>query len=118
MGDHVSWLLELAVKAGQLDDLKALMAEMVESTKSEAGAMIYEWSITDDNSTLHLYERYADSGAVLTHSAGFREKFAQRFRAALDPIRLTVYGTPSDEVREALGGLGPVYMTPFGGFAR
>jgi quinol monooxygenase YgiN len=118
MGDHVSWLLELAVKPGRLDDLRALMAEMVESTKNEPGAMNYEWSISDDDGTVHLYERYADSGAVLTHLAGFGEKFAQRFLADLDPTRVVVYGAPSDEARKALSGLGAVYMAPFGGFAR
>jgi hypothetical protein len=29
-----------------------------------------------------------------------------------------VHGTPNNEVKEALSGFGPVYMAPFGGFAR
>ena len=118
MSDRVSWLLEVAVKPGQLDDFKALMAEMVESTQAEPGTLIYEWSINDDGSVIHLYERYADSAATLTHLAAFGEKFVQRFLAAVDPTRFMVYGAPSDEVKEELSAFGPVYMAPFGGFAR
>jgi hypothetical protein len=32
--------------------------------------------------------------------------------------RLVVYGKPSAQVKDALAGLSPVYMAPFGGFSR
>jgi quinol monooxygenase YgiN len=118
MGDQVSWLLEVAVKPGQLEDFRALMHEMVESTQGAPGALSYEWFVSDDGGAVHLYERYADSAAVLTHLGAFGEKFAGRFLAAVDPTRFTVYGAPSAEAREALGGFGPTYLGPFGGFAR
>ena len=118
MGDHVSWLLELAVKPGQLDEFKALVAEMIDSTRAEPGALIYDWSIGDDNRTVHAYERYADSAAVLVHLATFGEKFAQRLLGAADVTRFVVYGAPDDEATQALSGLGPSHMTPVGGFAR
>ena len=118
MDDHISWLFEVAVKPGQLDDFKALLAEMVESTRTEPGALVYQLSISDDGSAVHLYERYADSVAVLAHVGTFGERFAGRFLAAVDPTRFVVYGSASDEVKEALAAFGPAYMTPFGGFAR
>jgi quinol monooxygenase YgiN len=118
MSDQVSWLLELAVKPGELESFKALMAEMVESTQGEAGVLIYEWSISDDGSAIHIAERFADSAAVVAHLTGFAERFAQRFLAAVDPTGLVVYGAPNDEAKEALTALGPTYMAPLGGFAR
>jgi quinol monooxygenase YgiN len=118
MSEHVSWVLELAVKPGELDNFKALMNEMVESTQGEPGTLIYEWSISEDGSTIHGYERFADSGAAVAHLSAFGEKFAQRFLAAVDPTRLTVYGAPTDEAKDALAALGPVYLTPLRGFAR
>ena len=118
MGDHVSWLLEVAVKPGQFDEFKAVLAEMIESTKAESGALIYEWSIGDDGSTAHASERYADSAAVLAHLGTFGEKFAQRLLGAVDVTRFVVYGAPSDEAIGALSAFGPSYMTPLGGFAR
>ena len=34
MEDHVSWIMEPAVKPGELDAFKALMEEMVEGTST------------------------------------------------------------------------------------
>jgi quinol monooxygenase YgiN len=118
MGDQVAWLLEVAVKPGQLDTFRTLMTEMVESTRAESGALIYDWFIRDDGSAVYLNERYADSAAAATHIGTFVEKFAGRFLAAVDPTRFTVMGSPSDELRAALSGFGPTYLQPFGGFAR
>ena len=118
MGDRVSWVLEVAVKPGQLDAFRALMQEMVEATRAEPGALGYEWFVSEDGGVVHLNERYAGSAAALAHLATFGEKFAGRFLASVDPTRLTVMGSPSDEVQVALSGFGPTYLRPFGGFAR
>jgi len=118
MGGQVSWVLEVAVKPGQLDAFRALMTEMVESTRAEPGALNYEWFVSDDGGVVHLCERYADADATLAHLRAFGERFAGRFLAAVDPTRFTVMGTPSDEAKAALSGFGPTYLQPFGGFAR
>jgi hypothetical protein len=91
---------------------------MIESTQAESGALIYEWSIGEEGGSVHSYERYADSAAVLAHLAAFGAKFAQRLLGAVDVTRFVVYGSPNGEVREALSAFGPTYMTPLGGFAR
>lgn len=119
MSDVVSWDLRLAVKEGELDNFRALMEEMVEHVQSnEPGTLTYEWFVSDDGSSVHIYERYADSGAAMAHIAGFGEKFAERFLAAVDPSGFDVYGNSDDAVREALGGMGAQFLKPFGGFAR
>ena len=119
MNDNVYWLLEVVIKPGEFDSFKALMNEMVESTQvNEPNTLNYEWAISEDSQKCHLYERYADSAATMTHLATFGEKFAERFMAAVEPTRFMVYGNPSNDVKEALSGFGAVFMTPFGGFAR
>ncbi len=119
MSDHVYWILELAVKPGQADAFKALMNEMVEATQAnEPDALNYEWTLSADGATCHIHERYADSAATMTHLASFGANFAERFLAAVEPTRFTVYGNPNAEVRGALDGFGAVYMTPAAGFAR
>jgi quinol monooxygenase YgiN len=119
MSNHVYWVLELAIKPGELNNFKALMNEMVKATQAnEPNTLNYEWLISKDDKSCHLYERYADSAAVMTHLGTFGQNFAERFMAALQPTRFTVYGNPSDEVIKALGGFGPVFMAPIGGFAR
>lgn len=118
MGEQVSWLLELAVKPGELEHFRTLMNEMVESTRGEPGAMTYEWFLSEDGTAVHIYERYTDSAATMTHLGNFGAKFAQRFLSMIEPTRLTVYGTPSDEVKGVLNGFGATYLGPFGGFTR
>jgi quinol monooxygenase YgiN len=118
MGNAVSWLLEVEIDPDQVADFEDLMQEMVSSTEQEPGTLAYEWFISDDNRVVHIYERYADSEACMVHSRSFGENFAERFVGAVKPTRLHVYGAPSDDVRGALAPLGPVFVKPFGGFAR
>lgn len=61
----------------------------------------------------HIDERYADSAATLAHLIKFREIFAKRFVAAVEPKRLVVYGTPNEKVKESLTAANPVYMSAF-----
>ena len=119
MSDTVSWILDLKIKDGEIDNAKALMREMVDATKAnEPGTLNYEWYASDDGATIHIYERYADSAATMTHLGAFGEKFAERFLAILEPTRFVVYGDPSAEVREALAPMGAVHMAHIGGFTR
>jgi quinol monooxygenase YgiN len=119
MNDNVFWILEATIHPGQLDNLKALMREMVEGTqRDEPGALNYEWFIADDGNSLHLYERYADSEAVMAHRRNFAQKYRERFLSCLTITKMTLYGNPSDAVREGFAPSNPVYMSMAYGFAR
>ena len=117
MDIHVSWMLELKV-IGTNEEFRALVDEMVASTRKEDGTLDYEWSTSADGRECHLYERYADSAAAMVHLAGFGSKFASRFLKTLQPVRLTLYGRANEEVKNALGAFKPVYMESVGGFSR
>ncbi|MEQ9422838.1 MAG: antibiotic biosynthesis monooxygenase [Cyclobacteriaceae bacterium] len=118
MTDNVYWILELKIKDNQLDNFQKLMEDMVISTKNEPGALKYEWWLTEDSTICHIYERYTNSETTMVHLANFGSKFAERFLACVDPIRFMVYGSASDQVKEALAGFGATHMKYFGGFAR
>lgn len=119
MENHVYWLLEVNIRAGELENFRALMKEMVDSTKAnEPGTLNYEWAISSDNATCHLYERYRDSAATMAHLGSFMKNFAGRFMGCVEPKRIVVYGNPNDEAKKALKGQGAVFMNHFGGFAR
>jgi quinol monooxygenase YgiN len=118
MSEAVSWVVELAVKPGKLEEFRTLMNEMVESTQTEPGTLAYEWFVSDDGSVVQIYERYADSDATMAHVRVFGEKFAERFLAAVDVPRFDIFGEPSDQVKEAFGALNPRFFGTFGGFAR
>lgn len=119
MSEQVYWILETAVKPGQADALRALMAEMVDAVRSgEPDTLNYEWTISEDGTVCHLFERYRNSDAILIHLTWFGANAAERFLAAVEPKRLTVYGSPNEAAVKALNRLGAVYMAPMGGFAR
>jgi hypothetical protein len=50
-------------------------------TSCEPGALMYEWSVSDDESAT-----------------------TERFLATVSPTRVVVYGSPTDRAREALDG--------------
>jgi quinol monooxygenase YgiN len=118
MEDQVSWVIELAVKPGELEAFETLMEEMVAGTSDEPTALGYEWFISDDGGTVHIYEKYANSDAMISHVSGFMAKWAERFLACVDVTRFTVYGSPNAAAKEMLDGFGPVYLGPWGGFSR
>jgi quinol monooxygenase YgiN len=114
----VSWVVEVDIKPGELENFRTLMGEMVENTKQEPGTLAYEWFISDDGKSCHIYERYTDSPATMTHLAGFGSKWAERFMGCVDVTRLVVYGSPSDDVKQGTSEIGAQFLGPFGGFAR
>ena len=119
MSDNVHWLLEVSIKPGQLDTFKSVMAEMDATIKeNEPDTLNYEWFISEDQQTYHIYERYVDSAANMINLATFGEKFAERVLATVEPTRFVVYGNPDETVRGALAGFGAVHMEEIGDFAR
>jgi len=119
MSDNVFWILELNIKDGKGDEFKSLMEEMVSATKAdEPNALHYEWFVDGEAKRCTIHERYADNAAVLAHLGNFGSKFAERFMGCVEATGFTVYGRPNDEVKKALDGFSPTYMTPWGGFAR
>ena len=117
MSNTVSWNLQLSVREGQLDAARTLMTEMVDATRQEPGALGYEWFLSEDGSSCHINERFADSDAVMAHLGTFGSTFVDRFMACFEPTGLSVYGAPSADARAALDGFGAAYLGTFGGFS-
>jgi quinol monooxygenase YgiN len=88
------------------------------SKANEPGTLIYEWTISEDEKSAEVHERYADSDAALRHLASFNDNFADRLMALVEPTGMIVYGSPSAALKKQLEGAGPVYMNVIGGFAR
>ncbi len=118
MSDVVSWMVEVSIKSGQLDNFKAFVEEQVQSARNEPNTLAYEWFLGADNASCHIYERYTDSDAAMTHLRTLGEQFAIRFTPMVDVKQFTVYGAPNDEVKNVLGGFGATFMGQLNGFAR
>lgn len=117
MHPYISCLFTLAVKPKEFSEFKALIANVVEATEQEPGTLVYEYSVDESNSVVHILERYkADS--VVSHVDTTFAPFGERFLQLCKITSLTVYGTPDVEIRKRLDPFGAVYMTPFDGFSR
>ena len=118
MSDEVSWQVELELKPGRLGPFRGLTEEMVDATRGEASALIYERFISEDGRSIWVYERYTDSAAAVAHLRTFANRFGERFAGMVTRKRFTVMGSPSDELRSVLDGFGATYLTRFAGFSR
>jgi quinol monooxygenase YgiN len=112
----VYWVLTLAVD--QMDKFKALIQKLVAATAKETGAVQYEYNMSDDQKTVDIYERYADSKAAMFHVEKTFGSFSKEFLALAKPTRWVIYGAPSNELKQAIADFHPIYMTQFDGFIR
>jgi quinol monooxygenase YgiN len=119
MGTEIAWVPVWTVTPGaSLESVRAVLAGMVTSAQGEAGTLSYAVYISEDGQTIIFYERYADEAAVLAHQTHFGERFAQRAQeAGMTCTRITVLGSPGEEVRKSISGCHPIYLQPFGGFS-
>ena len=113
--DNIIWTVQGAVS--DRDALESLMREMVEAVRPEPGTINYEWTLSEDGETLHVYERYRDAEAAMAHLPTWSE-YQDRFMDLVDVESFVVYSELTDDLKEKVSGLGPVYMTPIGGFAK
>jgi quinol monooxygenase YgiN len=119
MNDNIILMSEFSIKSGELSNFKELVKEIVDAIQvNEPNTLIYEIFISKDNKSCQFIEQYMDSAAVMTHVGNFREKFGERFWAFLEPKEFKVFGNPSDELKEAVSGIGAVILLPIDGFAR
>lgn len=110
--ENVYWVARLAIHEGQEDAFRSVVEEMCAATAKEAGALNYEWSLSEDRRTCHVLERYADSDAVRAHMENIGP-FIERFMAAV-----AVIGSPDAAARESLTAFGAAFNRPFAGFVR
>jgi len=116
---QVFWVADFAVKDGQASALCDLVREMSEAANAnEPQTLIYQWTISDDRRRAQVHERYADSDAALRHLATFNRHYAERVMALVEHKGMTVCGSPSAKLKDALAGAAPAYMQAFGGFVR
>ena len=118
MGSEISWQVELAVKPGELGNLRALTRDMVAFARSESGVLVYERFVSEDGKTVYVYERFVDSASAVAHLMAFGKMFGERFAKMVERRWFRVYGTPSDELRRCLNQFGVTYLSPFDGFSR
>jgi len=117
MSTAISWLLEVTILPGQLKNFKSVARDLITATTPEKGTLAYEWELSPDGTKCDIYERYADSEAMIAHVKSFHN-YAERFLKACRPTSFHVYGTPSEPAKAILEILQPTYFQHLGGFCR
>jgi quinol monooxygenase YgiN len=118
MDKEIFWVFTLVVKPGKFTEFKNLVSDIVAATREEPGTLAYEYAVSDDQSTVHIYERYRDSDAFVVHVEQTFAGYAERFLSLVSVESLVVYGLPNAQARKALDTFNASYMTLFDGFSR
>jgi quinol monooxygenase YgiN len=85
--------------AWRVQSRASLAPPLVAATEEEPGTLQFEFNIGDDQKTVDIFERYADSKAALFHQTASFAPNATEFFAVAKLTRWVIYGTPSDEFR-------------------
>ena len=94
----------LRVHDGKAEQVQTLAKTCLESVRNkDTGTLGYEWFRSAGHTEYVVLERYRDSGAMLEHVANLGETMVALLKVA--ELSLEVYGTPSDELTNALEGL-------------
>ncbi|ASM48530.1 hypothetical protein PESP_a0263 [Pseudoalteromonas espejiana DSM 9414] len=115
MSEQITWTVEGQIKDGKYDQFLEVMQQLIALAKSEAGTVMYEWTISEDKRNVHIYERYQNEAAAKLHLQGWGES-GPLFLSVVDMQRVTVYSQLSEEFAKAFAGPSTVFMTPIGGF--
>ncbi len=89
---------------GNLTEFKTVAAQALESAKSEAGTLRYDWFLNEEETACAAYEEYEDSAALLTHVANLGALFGTLLEVS-GGCKFEMFGNPTPELREATAGL-------------
>lgn len=117
MKNTITCVFSLSLQEGEFPAFRELVSEIVSKTEKEPGTQTYIYSVSEDQKTAHIIEKY-EADAVISHIDVTFSPFAERFLSLVSVTGLTVYGYTTEEIRKRLDTFGAVYLTPFDGFSR
>jgi quinol monooxygenase YgiN len=102
------------IAPGDLAEFKRLAAELLELSKSEAGALQYDWFFSADETRCVVRETYANSDAVLAHLANVGE-LVGKLAAVGGGLQIEGFGPVSPQLLDAAAALQPTIYKFFQG---
>lgn len=89
---------------GQLDQFKEGMQSCIDLVKNEAGALVYDWFIDEENMLCTVVETYRDSNATLEHAGNVNDALGKLM--TVSDFSGEVFGNVSAELAGALNNMG------------
>jgi quinol monooxygenase YgiN len=108
------------VAPDQMENFKqAAKKELAAIDKEEPGTLAFEFSVQPDGKTIDLLEIYQNADAFMAHVKHMRASgLGQEMAQIRKPGKITIFGSPNAELKEALARRDPVYETYIDGFMR
>jgi quinol monooxygenase YgiN len=97
-----------------LDEFKRLAGDALKVTSEDPGVPQYDWFFSQDETTCVVRETYAGSEAVLAHVAMVGEALGTLIELG-GGVEIEVFGSPSDELLEAISAMQPRVYSYFQG---
>jgi quinol monooxygenase YgiN len=115
---RVSYVMELTINEGKLEEFKEKAEGYVKAVQDgEPGTLVYQWWLGEDGTRCLVHEVFESSEALLTHVGNVGPSLPDLL--AIAPItRLEVFGTVSEQAREAVAQLGAKHFPHLAGFER
>ena len=107
--ENIYWTITGKVKDGELENMKKAIEAMVVATRTEDGAISYDFWLSEDDTTLYLYERYKDSEATLEHMKNVGN-LLPAFINCVDLEPITIIGNCSNELKQAWEAFGAQHV--------
>ena len=111
--EEIHIIARFKIHEGKLSELKNVAEKCVLATKSEVGALLYDWFVDDGKLECTVVETYQDSEAVLAHSGNVNEPLSKLLEIA--DFSGEVFGNASDELQKTLQGKNIVSIPFFSG---
>ena len=118
MDQQIAWMVELEILDGKEAAFRDLTRRMVDATKTEPGALVYERFVSEDGKRIVVYERYRDPDAAIEHLQTFGRRFRAEFSTLVSRKRAFVFGSPPPRLKSLMEQLVPEYLSRYDGFCR
>ena len=120
--EEITFIIDLKVNSNSSEDLNQLVEEMTQNViNTEAFCLEYGYFISDDGTSVTLYEKYEDSDGATMHGQNFIDgPFFDRFFNLFTLEKFIVTGPASDEFKKFTSENGFVieYRESVDGFIR
>jgi quinol monooxygenase YgiN len=106
MTNNIRATAEHSISEGKINEFKKLAAEIIDRVEaSEPNTLSYEWFISNDESKCYVVQIYKDSEAVMAHLENVADLMGP-FHEVAPLTGLMIFGSPSNELRQALEPVG------------
>jgi quinol monooxygenase YgiN len=110
----VRFSVSLSIADGKLEAFEKLAGAMLAATRSNPGALGFDWYLSGDRRHCRLLETYANADAVVAQMSGpVVHEFVPKVLAVATLNSFEVHGDPGPRASAMLAGFGAVIFAPW-----